>query len=190
MEQLLVSLTNSSIKELEKTDFQYEILPETALTAATTTSTFSAAAAAAAAPVAVSSPPAPSDSSSEDDEDDEDDFDPTADIQQQLTKLDLKDYDAIKYTGHSAGLQVVDHDVFKSKPYIRWPGRDNVVLQMMGQDELMIVHTGKPDTRLDVGLSMRSSVFDNDHDQRSHPSSSPTANKRPTKQLSGKMIGL
>ncbi|KAG2223434.1 hypothetical protein INT45_001740, partial [Circinella minor] len=183
MEQLLISLTNSSIKELEKNDFQYEILPDKALAAATATSSFAAAA-------TVSSPPAPSDSSSEDDEDDEDDFDPTADIQQQLTKLDLKDYDTIKYTGHSAGLQVIDHDVFKSKPYIRWPGRDNVVLQMMGQDELMIVHTGKPDTRLDVGLSMRSSVFDNGHDQRSHPSSSPTVNKRPTKQLSDKMIGL
>ncbi|KAI9253784.1 fungal-specific transcription factor domain-containing protein [Phascolomyces articulosus] len=176
MEQLLVSLTNSSIKDLEKHDFQYEILPDTALAAAAATS--------------VTSPPAPSDSSSDDDEDDDDDFDPTADIQQQLTNLDLKDYDSIKYTGHSAGLQVVDHDIFKSKPYIRWPGRDNVVLQMMGQDELMIVHTGKPDARLDVGLSMRSSVFDIDHEQRSHTSTSPTVNKRPSKQLSDKMIGL
>ncbi|KAI9493352.1 fungal-specific transcription factor domain-containing protein [Zychaea mexicana] len=181
MEQLLVSLTSASIKELEKHDFKYDILPDGAIASGANTS----------AVLDAASPPAPSDSSSDDDEDDDDDddFDPTADLQQRLTHLDLKDYDSIKYTGHSAGLQVVDHDVFKQQPYIRWPGRDNVVLQMMGQDDLMIVQTGKPDARLDVGLSMRSTVFDSD-DHRSHPSASPTANKMPSKQLSDKMIGL
>ncbi|KAG0168487.1 hypothetical protein DFQ30_004722 [Apophysomyces sp. BC1015] len=170
MESLLMSLTNSSIKELERKDFQAAALRQSS----------------------ISSPPAASDSSSSEDdyeeEDDEDDFE-IAEAGDRLAVLEIKDYDSIKYTGQSAGLQLTCDDLFKSKPYIPWPGREGIVLKKMAHDELMIVRTttsGKADTRLDVGLSMRSAIFDQPRSQ-----SSPTcALKKPTKQLTDRMIGL
>ncbi|KAL0091320.1 fungal-specific transcription factor domain-containing protein [Phycomyces blakesleeanus] len=120
MESLLVSLTRSSIKELEQMDFRLKTVQ-----------------------VETKSPsPGPSDSSSEEEE---------------------MEYDSIKYTGQSAGLQLLDQELFKAKPYVRWPGRDDLVLQMMAHNELMVVRkdTNGSQETLDVGLSMRSSIFDN-----------------------------
>lgn len=176
MERLLVSLTQSSIKQLEQCDFQYdprEHMPPPA------------------------SPSAISDSSSDDDDDD-DEATEQANTNNAHDITITKDYDSIKYTGHSAGLQLVDHDIFKSKPFIRWPGRDDLVLKMMAQDELMIVRTSedgnKVDSRLvDVGLSMRSAIFDQGR-HGSHPAAAtappPPSKTAPTKQMSDKMIGL
>lgn len=100
------------------------------------------------------SPPVQTDSSS--DEDEETDFD-TYTREQEINK----DYDSIKYTGQSfAGLRLFDN-AFKSQSSISWPGRENIVLKLVSQDELMIIRTekssmtGKSDMLLDVGLSMR-----------------------------------
>ncbi|KAI8384440.1 fungal-specific transcription factor domain-containing protein [Radiomyces spectabilis] len=183
METLLMSLTNVPIKELERNNFQ--------LTGRTQR--------------VMASPVDESDSSSEDDDEDDDDeqggddvaiydshSDPTLDIRDRLSGLNIRDYDTLKYTGQSAGLQLFDNDLFKSKTFVRWPGRDDVVLQMMADDELMVVRTdttasGKPDKRLDVGISMRSAIFDNP--RSCSPPSSATL-KKPSKQLMDKMIGL
>ncbi|KAF7730685.1 hypothetical protein EC973_001634 [Apophysomyces ossiformis] len=170
MESLLISLTNSSIKELERKDFQIAALRQPSL----------------------SSPSAASDSSSSDEDDEEEEDRDDFGIEDQgdrLAVLDIKDYDSMKYTGQSAGLQLTCDDLFKSKTYIPWPGREDVVLKRMAHDELMIVRTktsGKADQRLDIGLSMQSAIFDQ---PRSQPS--PTFGlKKPTKQLVDKMIGL
>ncbi|KAI7888893.1 fungal-specific transcription factor domain-containing protein [Mucor mucedo] len=72
-----------------------------------------------------------------------------------------KDYDCIKYTGQSStGLRLFDN-AFKDQSSIPWPGRENIVLKLVSQDELMIVRTEKSsmakksDILLDIGLSMR-----------------------------------
>jgi hypothetical protein len=157
MESLLAALTNCSIKDLERNDFQY------------------------AGHVQPTSPLNPTDSSSSSDE--EDDFCPD-------TKP-VKDYDSIKYTGHSsAGLRLFDNDLFKSQSSIPWPGRQDTYLKLMAQDELMIVRTekGKPDMLLDVGLSMRAPLFANDASRFAHASGSNA--RKPAKHQLDKIIGL
>ncbi|ORY89565.1 fungal-specific transcription factor domain-domain-containing protein [Syncephalastrum racemosum] len=170
MEKLLMYITKLSIKDLEQTDFQYHAKlnanKSTTTTTTTTTSTTPASTAAAAAAVAAQREASPfdsSDSSSDDDDDeyDDDDFDPTATSHD---GLDVRDYDGLRYSGQSAGLPLVDESMFQSKSYLPWPGRDDVVLKMMAQDEVMIVKTSsgkKGDTRhLDVGLSMRTALLE------------------------------
>ncbi|KAG2235950.1 hypothetical protein INT48_004280 [Thamnidium elegans] len=83
-----------------------------------------------------------------------------------LANLNLDDYDSIKYTGLSAGLQLLDENLFKSKSYVQLPGREDVALQLMSQNELLVVRSDRspsgkrPDTRLDVGFSLTSTIFD------------------------------
>lgn len=162
MESLLSALTNCSIKDLERNDFQY------------------------AGHIQPSSPPNASDSSSEDEDDDsEHDFDPLNEA--------TKDYDSLKYTGQSsAGLKLFNNDIFKSQSTIPWPGRENIVLKLMAQDELMIVRTekssttGKSDMLFDVGLSMRAPLFDK---QKSRISLLKNA-KKPARHQLDKMIGM
>lgn len=93
------------------------------------------------------------------------------DMDRTLANLDVNDYDSIKYTGNSAGLQLFDQGQFKSKSYLQWPGREDVALKLMSQNELLVVRSDrsvsgkkKPDTRLDVGFSLRSSIFDDEKD--------------------------
>lgn len=173
MESLLTALTNCSIKDLERNDFQY------------------------AGHIQPISPPDHSGSSS--DEEDDTDFD--ADSQQREIN---KDYDSIKYTGQSsAGLRLFGSDVFKAQSSIPWPGRENIVLKLMSQDELMIVRTeksqttGKSDMFLDVGLSMRAPLFDNSTKNSSITAQSSTASsaiskslKKPARHQLDKMIGM
>lgn len=159
MEQLLMSLTNSSIKDLEKNDFRPTHKRNI-------------------------SDPNVTDSSSEDDEEDDDeeenncrddistendndnDNDNELSITHRLQQLDIDDYDSIKYTGQSAGLQMIDHaNLFKTTTTIPWPGRENnIVLQKLADDQFMVVRTekssnGRFDTRLDVGLSINTSII-------------------------------
>lgn len=166
-----MALTKLSIKELESNDFKYDVRLH-----------------------ATNLPPVASDSSSDDDDDDdEDDFDPTADIQERLTNLDIKDYDTIKYSGQSAGLELVENCVLKTRPYVQWPGRKDVVLQVTNQNELLIVRTdrGAAGKRLDVGLSMNSAIFDEPPWPSSLSHRARTASsKKPAKPLSDKLIDL
>jgi hypothetical protein len=170
MESLLAALTNCSIKDLERNDFQY------------------------AGHVQPASPPDQSDSSS--DEEDDTDYE----VYQQEKEIS-KYYDSIKYTGQSsAGLRLFGSDVFKLQSSIPWPGRENIVLKLMSQDELMIVRTeksqitGKSDMLLDVGLSMRAPLFNN---STANPSviansaaSMPRNLKKPARHQLDKMIGM
>ncbi|KAI9322175.1 fungal-specific transcription factor domain-containing protein [Dichotomocladium elegans] len=185
MERLLVSLTNMSLKDLERNDFCFDRnTHQQQQQGRRQPRNKSAIHSTSSSPPLTLQPTESSDSSSSE-EDDDDEFAPASEM-----SFKMRDYDSIKYTGHSAGLQLVDHDIFKSKPYICWPGRDDLVIQMMAQDELMIVRTsesGKTDVRLDVGLSMRSAIFDQ---RRSHPPRSPTVIKRPANHMLDKMIGL
>jgi hypothetical protein len=160
MESLLAALTNCSIKDLERNDFQY------------------------AGHVQPTSPPNQSDSSSEEDEDEEDDND-------FCPETPVKDYDSIKYTGHSsAGLRLFDSDIFKSQSTIPWPGRQDAYLKLMAKDELMIVRTekGKSDMLLDVGLSMRAPLFANNASRYTFVRNN--ARKSASKHQVDKIIGL
>ncbi|KAG0175939.1 hypothetical protein DFQ28_007973 [Apophysomyces sp. BC1034] len=141
MEALLTELTHSSIKDLERNDFQL--------------------------PCQKALPPFDDNDNDEyceeDDTSDEEDELDRLSMKERLASLDEKDFDSIRYTGHSAGLKLFDQGMFKSKPYIQWPGRDDVVLQMMSQNELMVVRTersatGKYDTKLDVMKRLRDST--------------------------------
>ncbi|KAI8978499.1 fungal-specific transcription factor domain-containing protein [Pilobolus umbonatus] len=146
MESLLTSLTNKSIKDLERTDFCLDDWSSLSMDEINNSS----------------------DNYSDDDYDetskhsnhDNDDL-PTA-----FNKLKLDDYDTLKYAGHSASLTLWDDIFSKSKTYIQWPGRQDVTLRLMAQNELLVVcsdHTisGKrAETRLDVGFSLTSSIFD------------------------------
>ncbi|CEP11184.1 hypothetical protein [Parasitella parasitica] len=162
MESLLSALTKCSIKVLEQNDFQYAGLTQP------------------------SSPPNPSESSSEDEEEDsEHDFDPLHEA--------TKDYDSLKYTGQSsAGLKLFNNDIFKSQTAIPWPGRENIVLKLMAQDELMIVRTekssttGKSDMLFDVGLSMRAPLFDKQKTSTTLLKNS----KKPARHHLDKMVGM
>lgn len=163
MESLLAALTNCSIKDLEQNDFKY------------------------AGHVQPSPPPNQTDSSSED-EDDDNEF--CLEVQQKL----VKDYDSIKYTGQSsAGLRLFDNDIFKSQSTITWPGREDTYLKLTDQNELMIIRTekGKYDMLVDIGLSMRAPLFDNDVSRFSNTSPSPVPNMRkPAKNQLDKIIEM
>lgn len=171
MESLLSYLTKCSIKDLERNDFQYNGCVQQPY----------------------SSHNSNSDSSSEDESDD---FDPN---QQEAA---VKDYDSIKYTGESSiGSKLFDSNIFKGQSSIPWPGRDNIVLKLMSQDELMIVRTekssltGKSDMLLDVGLSMRAPLSNEQHNTMSSLSSSSLSSnqrnmKKPAKYQIDKMIGM
>jgi hypothetical protein len=155
MESLLTCLTKTSIKDIERNDFRpenyvkdyqhsnYNIMDN--------------------------------DHSSIEDEEEDDDDDSsdyshsqrntstteTMNMDETLANLKLDDYDSIKYTGHSAGLQLLDEKLFKSKNYVQWPGREDVALQLMSQNELLVVRTSSSNTnRIDVGFSLSSTIFD------------------------------
>ncbi|KAI9486490.1 MAG: fungal-specific transcription factor domain-containing protein, partial [Benjaminiella poitrasii] len=89
------------------------------------------------------------------------------DINEIFSNMKLDDYDSIKYTGHSAGLQLLSHDLFKSKPCVQWPGRDDIAIKLMPHNELLVVRSDNFrsrnktfDTQLGVGFSLNSSIFD------------------------------
>ncbi|CAO3641248.1 unnamed protein product [Mucor fragilis] len=162
MESLLSALTNCSIKDLERNDFQY------------------------AGHIQPSSPPNASDSSSEEDEDD---FEPGFDPLHEATKdYDSLKYTGQS----SAGLKLFNNDVFKSQSSIPWPGRENIVLKLMAHDELMIVRTekssttGKSDMLFDVGLSMRAPLSD----KQKSINTLQKSIKKPAKHQLDKMIGM
>ncbi|CAO3601201.1 unnamed protein product [Absidia cylindrospora] len=177
MESLLMQLTNTTIKDLEQNDFRPTHQRN------------------------ISDPAVASDSSSDDDDDDGS-YSPGQQQQQEdeetivnrLDRLDIHDYDSIKYTGQSAGLELLDQDLFKSKPYIAWPGRRDMVLQMMADDQLMVVRTeksattGKLDTRLDVGLSITSALPDST--MVAATSGAGVATNKPLKSLVDQMVKL
>ncbi|KAI8378563.1 fungal-specific transcription factor domain-containing protein [Blakeslea trispora] len=160
MESLLTSLTNQSIKDIERNDFRIDAFAtnrnETTIHTHAHTQEYH-----------------------EEEEDDEEEEDESSvsdesthssskqNIEDTLANLDLDDYDTLRYTGHSAGLQLIDQKLFKSKAYVPLPGRDDVALRLMSQNELLVVRTGrkKPDTRLDVGFSLSSSIFDEKNHQ-------------------------
>lgn len=184
-------ITKLSIKDLERTDFQYNHAQQPNNTKPTTTSARTTAATAPAAATAAAttreaSPFDSSDSSSDDDEYDDDDFDP-----ENNHDLDVRDYDGLRYSGQSAGLPLVDESMFQSKSYLPWPGRDDVVLKMMAQDEVMIVKTSpgkKGDTKhLDVGLSMRTALLERPLSPPTRRSATPL---RASQALSDEMMDL
>lgn len=167
MESLLTSLTNASIKDIERNDFR----AETYLNAASYRTTVKAN---------DYNDVDGDDSSLEEEEEEEEEEDDSSDYSQHynssdkdintmdeaLANLSVNDYDGIKYTGHSAGLQLLDEKLFKSKTYLPLPGREDVALQLMSENELLVVRTAngkKTDTRLDVGFSLSSTIFDDWH---------------------------
>lgn len=125
-------------------------------------------------------------------------------IEETLANLNLDDYDSIKYTGLSAGLQLVDQNLFKSKSYVQLPGREHIALQLMSQNELLVVRSDpssapgkKPDTRLDVGFSLTSTIFDKKKSNDTwylgndtHASSKSLIKDLPTKSVVDKAIKL
>ncbi|KAI7902106.1 fungal-specific transcription factor domain-containing protein [Cokeromyces recurvatus] len=121
-----------------------------------------------------------SDSSSENN-DDENDFD------QILMK---KDYDSMKYSGQSSvDLSLFNNDLFKIQSTIPWPGREDITLKLMSQDELLIVRTekspttGKSDMLLDIGLSMGTFLFNKSNSLIASP-------KRPSQYQNDKIIDI
>jgi hypothetical protein len=147
MESLLTLLTNTSIKDIEKNDFRIEsyVIPKEH------TKDLS-----------------DQESCIDDDESSHDDSTECSyNMEQTIASLDMNDYDSIKYTGNSAGLQLLDQNLFKSKSYLQLPGREDVALRLMSQNELLVVRSdrsGKKNTRLDVGFSLSSSIFDDEKD--------------------------
>ncbi|KAI8138628.1 fungal-specific transcription factor domain-containing protein [Fennellomyces sp. T-0311] len=156
MEKLLTSLTNSSIKELERNDFQFDENRRKK----------GKARAANVDDQDESSTTSPDDN--DDDEYDDDDVsigsnmsNPNVSLEERLSNLDIKDYDAITYTGRSASMELLNTEMFRFKPFVAWPGRSDVALQLTAQNELMVVRSiDGPATRLDIGLSMRSGGAD------------------------------
>ncbi|ORZ05238.1 fungal-specific transcription factor domain-domain-containing protein [Absidia repens] len=231
MEQLLMQLTNTTIKDLEQNDFRTThrraisdpsivsdsssdedqasigqgyspstpaIVPSRTIDnskdAFMTPCSSSTTATTATTTTTNSTPVISLDSISTNSNNDNDD-DPDS-IVHRLGQLDIHDYDSIKYTGQSAGLELLDHqDVFKSKPYIAWPGRPDMVLQMMADDQLMVVRTeksvttGKLDTRLDVGISITSAPSSSTSDTASNNAIVNNGNK-PAKSLTTRMVTL
>ncbi|KAG1452549.1 hypothetical protein G6F56_007789 [Rhizopus delemar] len=150
MEALLIRLTNKSIKEIEEGDFTIESM--------------------------VQNPPkymSDDDDSSIDDDDDIDDIEDEQvkpkSMEEAIANLSSEDYDSIKYTGISAGIQLQNNDLFKTASYVQCPGRQDVALKMMPQKELLVVQANASSlsgkyTRLDVGFSLTSSIFDTKRD--------------------------
>ncbi|CEP07470.1 hypothetical protein [Parasitella parasitica] len=176
MESLLTFLTKTSIKDIERNDFRFDSLKchekDPALDCKQ------------------------DDGEQRDDdcqEDDVEEADLTEDdsieslnydnMEETLANLNVDDYDSIKYTGHSAGLHLLDQNFFKSKPYVQWPGREDVALRLMPQNELLVIRSsGKKDTRLDVGFSLNSSIFD-EKDTWKPPQNTLTESSLPSSKL-------
>ena len=102
-------------------------------------------------------------------------------------------YDCMRYAGNSSsGVKLFDEQIFQSNSTIPWPGRQDVELRMMSQDELAIVQTqkcvatGKTSTHIDVGLSMQGPS----HGLDFHSSKSSNCKKKPARHQLDKMIGL
>lgn len=133
MEQLLTSLTKTSIKELERNNFRYPLVG--GVTDATSDDDNAS----------ILGDDARSTSASISSDDNE------AALEEQLTRLGIKDNDGITYVGHSASIELVNTDLFRLRPYITWPGHDHIGLQLTSQGELMVVRK----TRVDIGVSMR-----------------------------------
>jgi hypothetical protein len=88
------------------------------------------------------------------------------DIQERLSRISLENYDAIKYTGASAGLRVLDKSLFKDGQ-VAWPGRQNVVLKMLPHDEVVVLKTdvsksGSPQVKMGIGIGMQMGIFGSD----------------------------
>ncbi|KAL0580990.1 hypothetical protein ABG067_008493, partial [Albugo candida] len=133
MESLLTCLTKASIKDIERNDFR----PENYIKDYQHSSY-----------IMDHDHSSIEDDEEEDDDDDSSDYShsqrntsivtETINMNETLANLKLDDYDSIKYTGHSAGLQLLDEKLFKSKNYVQWPGREDVALQLMSQNELLV----------------------------------------------------
>ena len=188
MEKLLTSLTNASIKELEKNDFKFNQQNAGGKSINTKNKrgkVRATTAASSAGTSTVMSIKANNDDNNSDDQDsldsnvddndndfenDEDDASiesqtssntPNIPLEERLSNLDIKDYDAITYTGRSASMDLLNTELFRLKPYIEWPGRNDVALKLTAQNELMVVRSVEGTlTRLDIGLSMRSGGAD------------------------------
>ncbi|KAI9274627.1 fungal-specific transcription factor domain-containing protein [Phascolomyces articulosus] len=200
MEKLLTSLTNASIKELEKNDFQLDQTKKKGKARAVPSSLNRRRhrrrpmSTEEDEEIPHDDDDSHSDASSNDDDNDDDDDDddnvsiesqtssnnniPNIPLEERLSNLDIKDYDAITYTGRSASMDLIHtgtdlYRLFNQKPYIVWPGRDDVVIQLTAQNELMIIRSivenptssstssnTNTTTRLDIGLSMRSGGAD------------------------------
>ncbi|OBZ89611.1 Nitrogen assimilation transcription factor nit-4 [Choanephora cucurbitarum] len=184
MENLLTSLTNQSIKDIERNDFRIDAFAVNRNQTPIHTQAYQ-------------------EDDEEEEEEEEEDESSISDesthssklnssIEDTLANLDLDDYDTLKYTGHSAGLQLIDQKLFKSKTFVPLPGRDDVALRLMSQNELLVVRTGKkkPDTRLDVGFSLNSSIFDEKHNQLQLNSARSSSIDLPTRSIVEKAYGL
>ncbi|KAI7847709.1 fungal-specific transcription factor domain-containing protein [Circinella umbellata] len=184
MEKLLISLTNASIKELEKNDFQLD--RQKTIGKSINTRNKKGKARAMTAVTAMNTEDSNDEDEIDDDQDsldsngndndndfDIDDFDnvsiesqnssntPNIPLEERLSNLNIKDYDAITYTGRSASMDLLNTELFRFKPYIAWPNRSDVALQLTAQNELMVVRSVEGTlTRLDIGLSMRSGGAD------------------------------
>ncbi|KAG2176165.1 hypothetical protein INT43_005398 [Umbelopsis isabellina] len=89
-------------------------------------------------------------------------------IEEQLANISLDNYDSLKYTGASAGLRIIDKSIFEDG-YVVWPGRQNVILKMLPQDELVVVKTnvsrsGSPDIKMNIGIGMQMGIFESSAD--------------------------
>ncbi|KAI8329951.1 fungal-specific transcription factor domain-containing protein [Chlamydoabsidia padenii] len=164
MERLLTQLTNTPIKDLERTDFRHQRT--------------------------LSDPSVSSSDDSDDEQQQETNVDDDSSILDRLAHLDIQDYDSLKYTGQSAGL-LNPQDIFnEQQPTIAWPGRQDMVLQKIADDQLMVVRTekstrtGKLDTRLDIGISINSAITIDS------PLPTPSFLVNPSKTLINQMIQL
>lgn len=88
------------------------------------------------------------------------------DLQERFSQISLENYDTIKYTGSSAGLRVLNKSLFKDGQVL-WPGRQNVVLQMLPQDEVVVLKTdlsesGSPQVKMGIGIGMQMGIFGSD----------------------------
>ncbi|KAI9245767.1 fungal-specific transcription factor domain-containing protein [Sporodiniella umbellata] len=156
MEALLTHLTNKSIQEMEANDFAIESRAQCT-------------------PKYTSDD---DDSSFDDDDDDELEEEEerarslrggTSSMEEAIANLNSEDYDSIKYTGLSAGIRLENNDLFKTASYVPCPGRQDVALKIMPQKELLVVQANASSlsgkyTRLDVGFSLTSSIFDTKRD--------------------------
>ncbi|ORX56215.1 hypothetical protein DM01DRAFT_299585 [Hesseltinella vesiculosa] len=118
------------------------------------------------------------------------------DLVQAYERLNLKEYDTLRYSGMSAGIRDLHEDLFKKNSCISWPGRNDTMIQLMPNQQLMVVRTeksstGKLDTFLGVGLSISSGVMSSSSNQRSSVSYplSPD-NGKPSKAVLDKTIEM
>lgn len=120
-------------------------------------------------------------------------------IEEQLANISLDNYDSLKYTGASAGLRIIDKSIFEDG-YIVWPGRQNVILKMLPQDELVVVKTnvsrsGSPDIKMNIGIGMQMGMFESSTDNTWNANTachnklnSSTLNKHVTSEQQSQLI--